>query len=176
VGRRTVDTETLAAVRADLRIATDALKSAAANLATNGISKVAEDEEPPAETGGDIGGDDLGGDDLGGDDLGDDFDEGTTGEEGGDLGDGDLGDLGGDMGGGFGGGGGGLGGGLGEDVAPEGVDADAGDTAEVKAEVDGLRTELDAVKRTIVDISENLRQIRNPLGDPASGNDAMQSV
>jgi len=167
VGRRIVDMNTLAAARADLRIATDALTSAAANLAAGGINKVAEDEEPAAETGGDLG------DDLGSDD----FDEGTTGEEGGDLGDADLGDLGGDLGGDMGGGmgGGGFGGGsLGEDVAPEG--ATAGDTAEVKAEVDGLRTELDAVQRTIVDISKTLRQIRNPLGNPASGNDAMQSV
>jgi len=177
MGRRTVDMETLAAVRADLRIATDALKSVAANLASGGINKVAEDEEPPAETGGDLGDTDLGDADIG-DDLGDDFDEGTTGEEGGEGDLGDLDDMGGDMGGGFGGGGpgGGFGGGgLGEDIAPEGDTAGEG-TAEVKAEVDGLRTELDAVKRTIVDISKNLRQIRNPLGNPASGNDAMQSV
>lgn len=165
MGRRTVDIETLATVKSDLRIATEALKAAAANLSP-GIGKIAQDDdEPPADIGGDAG------------DLGDDFDEGTTGEEGGigdDLGgEGDLGDLGGDLGGaGFGGGG--LGGGFGEDAAPE----DAADSvnAEVNAEVDGLRTEVDAIKRTLVDISKTLRMIRNPLGDPASGNDAMQSV
>lgn len=162
----------MAAVRADLRIATEALASVAANLSP-GMSRIAQDDEPPADIGGDVG-------DLG-DDLGDDFDEGTTGEEGGDLGEedigeGDLGDLEGEgdfVGGGFAGGGGGLGG-FGEDAAPEGG-AEGGDT-EVEADVDGLRTEVDAIKRTLVDIATTLKMIRNPLGDPASGNDAMQSV
>lgn len=162
--------EILATVRADLRIATEALKAVAANLPP-GISKIAQDDdEPPADIGGDAG------------DLGDDFDEGTTGEEGGgddDIGgEGDLGDLGdlegegGDMGGNMGGGGFG-GGGFGEDAAPEGG-ADSGDA--VNADVAGLRRDVDGIKLTLVNISETLRKIRNPLGDPASGNNAMQSV
>lgn len=168
MGRRAIDTEILRAAKADLTIATKALEAVRVNLA-QGMGKVAQDDEPPAEDAAEVGGD-----------LGDEFDEGTTGEEGGedlegeDLG--DLGDLEGDMGGGGfgGGGGGGAGGDFGEDAAPEGGDADG--TAQVEADVTTLQTEVDAIKRTIVNISETLRGIRNPLGDPAKGNDAMQSV
>ena len=70
MGRRIVDMKTMMAIKADLRIATEALKAVAVNLAP-GIGKVAQDDEPPVEDVADIGGD-----------LGDDFDEGTTGEEG----------------------------------------------------------------------------------------------
>jgi len=117
----------------------------------------------------------------GGGDLGDDFDEGTTGEEGdlGDLGDlggeGDLGDLGGDFGGGGGGGAFGGGGGFGADVGAEEAPAGGADD-EVKGDIEGLRTEMDGIKRTLVNLSEALKRLRDPLGDPASGNDAMHSV
>lgn len=125
--------------------------------------------EPPAEEGG-----------------GDFKDEGTTGEEGGGEGEGAEGDLGdldlGGPGGGFGGGGGGGGGfggppsgGLGADTAVEDTGGDAGD-AGMKKDMAGLRSEIEGVKRTLVNVVEVLDHVRDPLRDPLRGNDAMQSV
>jgi len=183
MGRRPID---------QLLAAKKEIASASARLATvfqelDGMRKSAQDDEPkiepPAEAGGapDAGDEaDLG--DLG--DLGDaDFkDEGTTGEEGaeGDLG-GDMGDMG-DLGGGFGGGGGaggfggGAGGDLGGDLGEDGEQAPPDANEELRGDVDGLRSELDAVQRQLVDISKVLQQVRNPLGDPARGNDALHST
>jgi hypothetical protein len=111
--------------------------------------------EPPAETGG-----------------GDFADEGTTGEEGGgDLGGGGGGE-GGDLGGLFGGGGGDMGMGAGEEppAETEGADA-AGD-----AKLNSINTDIDGIKRTLVNMSEALKRIRDPFADPALANDAMQSL
>lgn len=159
--------ETLRAVAEDLASASRGLERVSRDL-SSGFGKSAEGEEPPAEEGG------------GDEDLGD-FDEGTTGEEGGDEDLGDLDDLddlggeGGDFGGGAGGDMGGFGGGeMGGDMAAEGDPAPG--TDELKGEVDGLKDEIKGIQRTIVDIAEVLKRIRDPLGDPASGNDAMHSV